>query len=101
MMQNFLNVQIKSYGGTTVAGFLGRSNYEFNVKSVSRCKYYLDTGIIMGCLDLSSERSSRYSKELFQVLKSSGSSACVHPITLEEIIGIIKGEKSLGSGGLF
>lgn len=77
--------------GATVAGFLGRSHYEFNVKPVSKCKYYLDTGIIMGCLDLSSEKSSRYSKELLQVLKSSGSSACVHPITLEEIIGIIEG----------
>lgn len=77
--------------GATVAGFLGRNHYEFNVKPVSECKYYLDTAIIMGCLDLSSEKSSRYSKELLQVLKSSGSSACVHPITLEEIIGIIEG----------
>lgn len=77
--------------GATIAGFLGRSNYEFNVKPVSKCKYYLDTEIIMGCLDLSSEISSRYSKELLQVLKSSSSFACVHPITLEEIRSIIEG----------
>lgn len=82
--------------GATVAGFLGRNHYEFNVKPVSECKYYLDTGIIMGCLDLSTEKSSRYSKELLQVLKSSGSSACVHPITLEEIRSIIEGVENEG-----
>ena len=82
--------------GATVAGFLGRSHYEFNIKPVSKCSYYLDTGIIMGCLDLSSERSSRYSKELLQVLKSSDSFACVHPITLEEIRSIIEGVESDG-----
>ena len=50
----------------------------------------------MGCLDLSSEISSRYSKELLQVLKSSNSFACVHPITLEEIRSIIGGVESDG-----
>lgn len=83
--------------GATVAGFLGRSYYEFNVKPVSKCKYYLDTGIIMGCLDLSSEKNSRYSKELLQVLKSSGSFACIHPITLEEIRSIIEGVEHDGA----
>ena len=82
--------------GATIAGFLGRSNYEFNVRPESKCKYYLDTEIIMGCLDLSSEISSRYSKELLQVLKSSNSFACVHPITLEEIRSIIGGVESDG-----
>lgn len=82
--------------GATVAGFLGRNHYEFNVKPVSECKYYLDTGIIMGCLDLSSEKSSRYSKELLQVLKSSDSFVCVHPITLEEIRSIIEGVEADG-----
>lgn len=50
----------------------------------------------MGCLDLSSEKSSRYSKELLQVLKSSDSFVCVHPITLEEIRSIIEGVEADG-----
>lgn len=82
--------------GATVAGFLGRNHYEFNVKPVLGCEYYLDTGIIMGCLNLSSEKSSRYSNELLQVLKSSGSFVCVHPITLEEIRSIIEGVEADG-----
>lgn len=77
--------------GAIVAGFLGRDNYEFGVKPISKCKYYLDTAIVMGCLDLSYEQTTRYCQELLQTIKASGAIACVHPITLEEITRIIKG----------
>lgn len=82
--------------GAIVAGFLSRDNYEFEVKPVSGCKYYLDTSIIMGGLDLSFEQTSKYSLELIQIIKSSSSIACIHPITLDEIIRIIKGVESEG-----
>ena len=42
--------------GATVAGFLVRDDYEFDVNPISGCRYYLDTAIVMGCLDLSYEK---------------------------------------------
>lgn len=83
--------------GAIVAGFLGRDNYEFGVKPVSECKYYLDTPIIMGCLDLSYEQATKYSQELIQIIKASGAIACVHSITLDEITSILKGVECEGS----
>ena len=82
--------------GATVAGFLGRDDYEFDVKPISRCRYYLDTAIVMGSLDLSHEQKTKYSQELIQVIKSSSSIACIHPMTLDEITGIIRGVESDG-----
>lgn len=82
--------------GAIVAGFLGRDDYEFGVKPVSECRYYLDTSIIMGCLDLSYEQTARYSQELLQIIKASSSIACIHPLTLDEITRIIRGVEGEG-----
>ena len=77
--------------GATVAGFLVRDDYEFDVNLISGCRYYLDTAIVMGCLDLSYEKTTKYSQELVRVIKFSNSKACIHPITLNEIKQIIRG----------
>lgn len=53
-------------------------------------EYYLDTSIMMGLLKLSTPEWETASKELCDIIKSSGAILKIHPLTVEEIKSILQ-----------
>lgn len=71
--------------GSIVAGFLQRSNVDLSINSIQKVDYYLDTSIVMGVLGLNSSENVAYAKDLIRIISESGSTPCVHSITIREI----------------
>lgn len=61
-----------------------------------KAEFYLDTSIVMGLLELSNPLRETYSKEVCDIIKSSGGILRVNPITLEEIKYILKSVEAHG-----
>ena len=61
-----------------------------------KSEFYLDTSIVMGLLNLSNPLREIYSKEVCDVIKSSGGILRVNPITLEEIKYILQSVEGHG-----
>lgn len=76
------------FWGSIIAGFLKREKISVIEKN-NRIEYYLDTPIVMGLLNLSTEEKEIYAKELLDIIKSSGGLPKIHPITIEEVTSII------------
>lgn len=61
-----------------------------------KTEFFLDTSIVMGLLDLSNPLREIYSKEVCEIIKSSGGILRVNPITLEEIKYILSSVETHG-----
>lgn len=61
-----------------------------------KAEFYLDTSIVMGLLELSNPLRETYSKEVCDIIKSSGGILRVNPITLEEIKYILASVEAHG-----
>lgn len=61
-----------------------------------KAEFFLDTSIIMGILDLSNPLREIYSKEVCEIIQSSGGILRVNPITLEEIKYILSSVETHG-----
>lgn len=61
-----------------------------------KAEFYLDTSIVMGLLELSNPLRETYSKEVCDIIKSSGGILRVNPITLEEIKYILTSVEAHG-----
>lgn len=61
-----------------------------------KTEFYLDTSIVMGLLKLSNPLRETYSKEVCDIIKSSGGILRVNPITLEEIKYILTSVETHG-----
>lgn len=76
----------KLFWASIIAGFLKSDKPIVNAAIDGGVKeYFLDTSILLGMLDLSSSQKEKYSKEINEIIKSSGGMMRVHPMTLEEI----------------
>lgn len=73
-----------------IAGFLKRTNADWDVKIADKTVYYLDTGLLMGILGLSSNENVCYARDLLQLIKSVGAIAYIHPMTENEINHILQ-----------
>lgn len=76
------------FWGSIIAGFLKRDKINV-VEKNNRIEYFLDTPIVMGLLNLSTEEKELYAKELLDIIKSSGGLPKIHPITIDEVTSII------------
>ena len=76
------------FWGSIIAGFLKRDKISVIEKN-NRIEYFLDTPIVMGLLNLSTEEKEIYAKELLEIILSSGGIPRIHPITVEEVTSII------------
>lgn len=61
-----------------------------------KAEFFLDTSIIMGILELSNPLREIYSKEVCEIIQSSGGILRVNPITLEEIKYILSSVETHG-----
>lgn len=52
-------------------------------------EYFLDTPIVMGLLDLSTEENYHSANDVFDIIRNSGGKVMVHPATMEEIKTIL------------
>ena len=52
-------------------------------------EYFLDTSIVMGLLDLSTEENYHSANDVFDIIRNSGGKVMVHPATVEEIKTIL------------
>lgn len=75
--------------GSIVAGFLQRNNVELGIKVVETVDYYLDTSLVLSMLKLDSEENIIYALDLLRIIKESGSTPCVHSLTIREIKRIL------------
>ena len=76
------------FWGSIIAGFLKRDKINV-VEKNNRIEYFLDTPIVMGLLNLSTEEKELYAKELLDIIISSGGLPKLHPITIDEVTSII------------
>ena len=76
--------------GAIVAGFLQRKKIDPNIKIVDSVDYYLDTSIALSVLGLDSEENILYARDLVRIILDSGSTPCVHALTLREISRILR-----------
>lgn len=76
--------------GAIVAGFLQRKTIDPNIKIVDSVDYYLDTSIALSVLGLDSEENILYARDLVRIILDSGSTPCVHALTLREISRILR-----------
>ena len=78
------------FWASIIAGFLKSEKPPVDAAEEGSVKeYFLDTSILMGLLKLSSTQRELYAEELKEIIKSSGGSMRVHPMTLEEIKSIL------------
>ena len=52
-------------------------------------EYFLDTSIVMGLLDISTEENYHSANDVFDIIRNSGGKVMVHPATVEEIKTIL------------
>lgn len=85
------------FWGSVIAGFL-KSEKPPVLKDNSGIptEYYLDTAVVMGILNLSTEEREIYTKELVDIISAAGGVLRIHPMTLEEVKRIIKSVESNG-----
>lgn len=86
------------FWGSIIAGFL-KSEKPSVLKDDNgiATEYYLDTAVIMGILNLSTEEREIYTKELIEIISAAGGVLRVHPITIEEVKRIIKSVEYSGN----
>ena len=85
------------FWGSIIAGFLKRENPEMEKRTGSdKLEYYLDTSLVMALLELSTPEKQNYTREMMEIIVSSGCIARVHPITIREVQNIILSVESNG-----
>ena len=87
---HYYNVVNTLLWGAIVAGFLQRKTFEADIKIVTHIDYYLDTSIVLSVLGLDSEENIIYARDLVRIILESGSTPCVHALTLREIYRILQ-----------
>ena len=87
---HYYNVVNTLLWGSIVAGFLQRKTFEADIKIVTHIDYYLDTSIVLSVLGLDSEENIIYARDLVRIILESGSTPCVHALTLREIYRILQ-----------
>lgn len=87
---HYYNVVNTLLWGSIVAGFLQRKTVEADIKIVTHIDYYLDTSIVLSVLGLDSEENIIYARDLVRIILESGSTPCVHALTLREIYRILQ-----------
>lgn len=73
-----------------IAGFLKRTNVDWNVKIQEKITYFLDTSLILNILGCNSVENVNYSRDLLKLIKDVGSFPKVHPMTANEIDHILQ-----------
>lgn len=86
------------FWASVVAAFLKRDQNVLNNPAKDSICYLFDTSLVMGCLNLSSEETSRHSLELKQLITQSGNRIMVHPMTIREIKMILDASSQNGDG---
>lgn len=90
-------VATQLFWGSVIAGFLKREDGHIKeVENDVTTEYFLDTSLIMGILDLSTETQHKYSTEMLDIIKSIGGIPRVHPITIKEVSNILKAVEAQG-----
>lgn len=76
------------FWGSVISAFLKRET-DLNIKPNERVDYYLDSSLVLAILNLDSESNVLYAKELLEIIKKSGNTPKIHPLTLREINNIL------------
>lgn len=91
------NIANDIFWGSIIAGFLKRNTADINIKADNRVEYFLDSALILAALDLDNVDNVKYTNELLEIIKCSGSVPKVHSLTIREVKYILNSvEKDQG-----
>lgn len=89
------------FWGSIIAGFLKSDKPQIDDSTDGiKTEYFLDTSIVMGLLKLSTSQRESYSKEVCDIIKSTGGILRVHPMTVDEISYILQSVEQNGPNPL-
>lgn len=86
------------FWASIIAGFLKSEKPPVDAAEDGSVKeFFLDTSILLGMLELSSKQKETYANEIKEIIKGSGGTMRVHPMTLEEIKRILNSIEESGT----
>lgn len=89
-MQEEFRIANQLFWASIIAGYLRSEKPPVDSSEDGSIKeYFLDTPIVMGMMELSTQKTEAYAAELREIIKSSGCSMRIHPLTVEEINKIL------------
>lgn len=72
-----------------IAGFLSRKDVDFDTKVENQVTYYLDSALVFAILELSSVENTNSVRDMLRIVRESGCSLKVHPITIREVKNVL------------
>jgi hypothetical protein len=86
--QKLFDIANNIFWGSVISAFLERET-DLQIKPLNNVAYYLDSSLVMALLDLDNEANVSYSREMIDIIKASGNTIHVHPMTLKEVGSIL------------
>jgi hypothetical protein len=86
--QKLFDIANNIFWGSVVSAFLERET-DIQIRPQQNVAYYLDSSLVMALLDLDCEANVLYCREMIDIVKASGNTIHVHPITLREVSSIL------------
>jgi len=86
--QKLFDIANNIFWGSVISAFLERET-DLQIKPLNKVAYYLDSSLVMALLDLDNEANVAYCSEMIEIIKASGNTIHVHPMTLKEVNSIL------------
>lgn len=86
--QKLFDIANNIFWGSVISAFLERET-DLQIKPLNKVAYYLDSSLVMSLLDLDNEANVAYCREMIDIIKASGNTIHVHPMTLREVSSIL------------